>query len=347
MSQGAQAPGQFGARGGGIIAGAQRQPGRNVDYGMGNNGPSIPSNLPPVVGGGAGAQAPGSTQGSGQTGIPNFGNVQGNGNGYQPPTSGQQTPGGVVTNGPGGLSFALPHLGVAAGPSSPYTNAAAQTGQASQAAVNQQTQANRVGQTNPFASQGWSQDANGQWHENTSFAPGMQGMMNTLQGQWAQGPGAFQTAAYDQAKSRLDPQFQQGQEQLDTQLANQGLAPGSAAYKTAEDQFSRNRNDAYSSAFNQSFNNGLAAQQSNFNQLQGMQGFLSMPGFNAAGQAQAPNYLGALALGNNYNLALQGFNNGVSADQMAGAAQMVNSGVGLMQPFASAAAGGGGQTYSI
>lgn len=75
---------------------------------------------------------------------------------------------------------------------------------------------------------------------------------------------AAQDAAYRQATSRLDPQFQTQQAQTETQLRNQGLVPGSEAYDAAMRNFNFGKNDAYSSAFNNSFNTGLAAQQADF-----------------------------------------------------------------------------------
>lgn len=57
-----------------------------------------------------------------------------------------------------------------------------------------------------------------------------------------------QDAVYNQATSRLDPQWQQAQEQLDSKLANQGVTQGSQAYQTAEDNFQRQKTDAYNQA---------------------------------------------------------------------------------------------------
>lgn len=75
---------------------------------------------------------------------------------------------------------------------------------------------------------------------------------------------AAQDAAYRQATSRLDPQWQQAGNQQETKLRNQGLVPGGEAYDNAMRDFNFGKNDAYSSAFNNSFNTGLAAQQADF-----------------------------------------------------------------------------------
>lgn len=75
---------------------------------------------------------------------------------------------------------------------------------------------------------------------------------------------AAQDAAYRQATARLDPQWQTAGDMQETKLRNQGLAPGGEAYTNAMRDFNFGKNDAYSSAFNNSFNTGLAAQQADF-----------------------------------------------------------------------------------
>ena len=50
--------------------------------------------------------------------------------------------------------------------------------------------------------------------------------------------------AYDLGAQRLDPRFAQQEEALATQLANQGVAPGSRAWEAAMSQQSQGKNDA-------------------------------------------------------------------------------------------------------
>lgn len=57
-------------------------------------------------------------------------------------------------------------------------------------------------------------------------------------------------AVYDRATARLDPRFQQSQDNLDAKLAAQGITQGSPAYDRAMQNMSMERNDAYSSAQN-------------------------------------------------------------------------------------------------
>lgn len=76
----------------------------------------------------------------------------------------------------------------------------------------------------------------------------------------------FADAAYGQAKSRLDPQFQQARGKLDQSLVNRGIMPGNEAYNNAVESFGRTENDAYATARNESLAQALAAQGQDFNQ---------------------------------------------------------------------------------
>lgn len=57
-----------------------------------------------------------------------------------------------------------------------------------------------------------------------------------------------ETALYDRAASRLDPAWEQREEQVQNQLWNQGLRPGDEAYDAAMGNFERARADAYNQA---------------------------------------------------------------------------------------------------
>lgn len=69
-----------------------------------------------------------------------------------------------------------------------------------------------------------------------------------------------QNALYNSQTQYLDPQFQQSQAQLESQLANQGLTPGSAAYQTAEANLGRQKQQAYQSAMDSATAGGAAYQ---------------------------------------------------------------------------------------
>lgn len=77
-------------------------------------------------------------------------------------------------------------------------------------------------------------------------------------------------ASYNQATSRLDPQWAIADNQTKTALANQGLSQNDTAYQNAEGQFGRNKNDAYTSAYNSAVGAGQAEQGQLYNQ--GLQG---------------------------------------------------------------------------
>jgi hypothetical protein len=121
-----------------------------------------------------------------------------------------------------------------------------------------------------------------------------------------------QDAYYNQATSRLDPQWQQRQESLEGQLANMGLTRGSEAWNREMSNMSQGRNDAYSSAMNQAImNSGAEAQR-----LQGMD--LASGTFanqaaqqNFANQGQAQQWQNA-ALGQEFG---QGLQQGAFANQ--------------------------------
>ena len=69
---------------------------------------------------------------------------------------------------------------------------------------------------------------------------------------------------YNQYKSRLDPQFQEAEQQLQIDLRNRGLVEGDAAYDAAMENFGRQRNDAYQQAKFNAVNNAGAEAQRNF-----------------------------------------------------------------------------------
>lgn len=69
-----------------------------------------------------------------------------------------------------------------------------------------------------------------------------------------------ENALYGQQTQYLDPQFQQSQEQLQSQLANQGIPQGSDAYNTAMNNLALQKQQAYSNANMNAISGGTAAQ---------------------------------------------------------------------------------------
>lgn len=73
-------------------------------------------------------------------------------------------------------------------------------------------------------------------------------------------------AMYQQAASRLDPQYQQLENDMRNRLVNSGISENSEAFKREMDNFARSRTDAYNQANYSSIGAGLAAQQQGYNQ---------------------------------------------------------------------------------
>lgn len=213
-----------------------------------------------------------------------------------------------------------------------FNAAAGQQAQASQRAVEEQTQQNRINQNNGFATTTYGPEG-----QQTSFNGPLAGLNSNLQGQAAQamstpfslsslpplinGEQARQQAidaAYGDASKRLDPRFAQQEQALKAQLAGQGLAPGSQAYNDALASFSAQKNDAYGGAMNGAIQQGTAAGNALFSQsmqarqnalmeqlrsrgqafgeLQGLQGLTQQQGYNQAGRAETPQYLQAAGM---------------------------------------------------
>jgi len=158
---------------------------------------------------------------------------------------------------------------------------------------------------------------------------------------------------YQQQTQYLDPQFQQGQAQLESQLANQGIPKGSQAYNTAMQNFGLQKQQAYQSAMNQATSGGAAyqAQLSNTglaNQAQQAQLYTqqyqeplnlysslmsgtapTMPQFSGVNTSQAAptNVLGAYQ--NAYNAQLNSYNAQVGSanSQQAGTTGLIGAGL--------------------
>jgi hypothetical protein len=168
------------------------------------------------------------------------------------------------------------------------------------AAAEKQAQSGRI--NTPF----------GTWNgQNLSFNGGLgQGAQNLMgqigsQGALPTGQEARDQAissAYGQATSRLDPMFAQRDQALQSQLANQGLDPGSQAYDAAAGNFGRERSDAYTQALanaigqgtqagNVIFQQGVQSQNQPYNQLGSLAGLLQ------GNQGRETQYLNAAGQG--------------------------------------------------
>lgn len=202
-----------------------------------------------------------------------------------------------------------------------YAGAARATAQGNLDLAKYTTQANRINQSNPYGSVSYSQDPSGQWSQQTSLSPVQQNTLNAfqnmqggalqnIQDKYSQpfDMGSVQDIAnksYQNYTARLDPQWNQRQSALETQLANQGIAPGTEAYTNAMRDFNAGRNDAYTQAQNASFNlmpqtyNLATAARSQPLQEYGQMQSTMMPGtptfgqFAQQNQVAGPDILGA------------------------------------------------------
>jgi len=122
--------------------------------------------------------------------------------------------------------------------------------------------------------------------------------------------------------SRLNPQIEQGNERLQAQLANQGIAPGTEAYNRAMMQQGQKTNDLLTQAqlagqnvqqnmFGQALQGGQFANQAMLGQNQAQQGNVAL-----SNQAAQQNYANQLAgLGFNNQAGQQGYQNQLAAQQ--------------------------------
>jgi hypothetical protein len=129
-------------------------------------------------------------------------------------------------------------------------------------------------------------------------------------------------ALYKQQTQYLDPQFQQQQEALTSQLANQGIGQGSAAYETAMKNAALQKQQAYGNAMQSAIGQGVNASNTMFgNQLANAQF-----GNQAIGQQFGQN----LQATNANNAALgQQFGQGLNSAQFSNQAQAQQYGQGL------------------
>lgn len=149
----------------------------------------------------------------------------------------------------------------------------------------------------------------------TSGLPGMPGGPNIQQNLQD-----TQKAILDQQMAYLQPQEAQAGETLNSQLANEGLTPGSAAYQQAQDQLNRNNTFSNQQAQNAAITGGDQEQATLFGLgTQGLQNqitarnaplnefeTLSGNGNGAAATAQTPDISGAF--GQQLNSQIAGYN---------------------------------------
>jgi enamine deaminase RidA (YjgF/YER057c/UK114 family) len=172
-----------------------------------------------------------------------------------------------------------------------YAGAAQATAAGNADAARIAAKANRVSQYTPYGNLVYTSGVGGdpdQWKSEVQLAPAQQQLLEQqnqtslgLAGLQNQGLGyvknmldqPFDTSklpaqmvnpgqtAQDAIMSRLDPSFTRRQSGLETQLANQGIARGTEAWKAAQTDLDQARNDAYTQAALQGMGIGQQARQ--------------------------------------------------------------------------------------
>lgn len=177
-------------------------------------------------------------------------------------------------------------------PEAPDYNALArQTAELNRQAAENATRANRPNQYTPFGSVTWQRDANGNWTQNLALSPQQQNLLdsqNAASAAMARNLGLFggrinkafnnPITARDLPRAmvnpgetgqqailrRLNPTITQNRAALQTQLANQGIMPGSEAYNNAMRTQGQQENDLYSQAAQAGIKIGQDAQNQQF-----------------------------------------------------------------------------------
>lgn len=174
--------------------------------------------------------------------------------------------------------------------------------------ADKQMQASRPDQTTPFGFSKWTQDANGNWSQQTGFDPKMQDLFNSLQGAAAKGlaggigtgQDAFnqsQAAALNSFNQNMLPLLQQHFDAGRSALINSGADVGSEIYNVGNEGLNRNFSGGLAQGWQAANQQGLNAQgltyQQNkdayttpFSLMGSMQNMLQMPQFQTGGNYQ-------------------------------------------------------------
>jgi len=251
-------------------------------------------------------------------------------------------------------------------PAPDYAGAAKETAAGNLDAARAATAANRVNQYTPYGSleykvSGEDPYGNATWSATQSLAPAQQQLLD-YQNQASLGLGQLTgkglgyvnnmldtpfdtsklpTTGFNPSQSyqdaymqRLQPQIQQGREQLSTQLANSGIPVGSEAYRRAMMAQGQKENDLLAAATTQGFGVGQQARQSALqeqaylrneplNTLNAVRSGAQVQGpsfVNSAQQATTagPDMLGAAQMGYNAQLAASNAQNAANNQMTSG-----------------------------
>ena len=164
---------------------------------------------------------------------------------------------------------------------------------------------------------------------NIAYAPQAEQLQRQLDvSNLAQMPVNAGTTAQGAIMSRLAPQLQQERSQLQTQLVNQGIPPGSEAYRVAMTQQNQRENDLLNQAAVQGINPDMAARAQGLGEQQTLGSF--------ANQAANQVFQNRLAQQQAQNQAQQqAFGQRVQSGEFGNAAQLAYFGAGLQNQDAA------------
>ena len=201
----------------------------------------------------------------------------------------------------------------------PYATAAAQT-QMNKDTANYQQGLNMVNQEGPYGSLTYTGTNNGQPGSATATTT-LSPMQQTLLDQTQQADLKQNSIALNQldkvggilsqpvnlnneatearlmelGSKRLDPMFQRERQQLEQDMINRGIRPGSAAYDTMQGQFAQNKNDAFNQLLltgrGQAVQEALTERNQPLNEITGLLNGqqISLPTFQQTPQTQVAN----------------------------------------------------------
>lgn len=219
------------------------------------------------------------------------------------------------------------------------------------------TQLSRYNQYTPYGSSTWAQDPNNPyaWTQTSNLSPEQQNILNQQQ-QYSFNAGNMANngllglgklgidqsmlpkldtnagdTVYQSYMNRLQPQMDQQKGSFEQQMANQGLAPGSAGYDNAYRNFSQQQNDlmlqgasnaanAQQNAYNTALNGQVTAGNTGISQINALRNgsILNNPTFQAANGSTTPNTLQAANMTTSGNLANANASNAYSSNLMSG-----------------------------
>lgn len=261
-------------------------------------------------------------------------------------------------------------------PAPDYASAAEKTASGNLDAARLQTKANRINQVTPYGSLtythagddpdgGWSQNLNltaagqGLLDQQNKTSAGLANLQDSAMARVAAGQSQpfdyrsvqdVQDASYGAQTARLDPQWQQNEDRLRAQLANQGIGVGSEAAANEFRNFNQGKNDAYTNARLAAINTApqtlqmaSALRSQPLNELNALRtgSQVQNPTFSSVPQqalTQGANYLGAADMG--YNAALDATNASNAGDNALMGGLFSLGGAALGSPWAGTALSG-------